>query len=134
MDIVVQIYFPFKPELFKNRKSQKNCFFHQHRKILSTTGSILLSEHNHLELIITGENTSTGNGTEDVGTGTLEEGLGSLVLKDDAKCLHRALVLHGFTRGHHHSSADRVYRVRCKPGPVGDYPTESEASKETILK
>lgn len=50
----------------------QGLFFHHPRR-LATTRAILLAQHNELELVIASEYTSACNGTEDVGTCTLEE-------------------------------------------------------------
>lgn len=62
---------------------------------LAPTGTVLLSEYDDLKLVVTSKHTSTGNGTEYVGTGTLEERLGTLVLQYLGEGIKRALVLNG---------------------------------------
>lgn len=46
-------------------------------------------------MVVDGEHTSTGNTTEDVGTGTLEERLDTLGLDDLLEGIDRRLVLDG---------------------------------------
>nr|GMC89203.1 hypothetical protein BN1708_000269 [Ipomoea batatas] len=73
---------------------------------LGTARSILLSENNHLKLIIAGEHSGAGNGTQDVGTGALEERFRALLLQD----------------------------LRSKPSSIGDEPSQGKASEEAILQ
>ena len=91
-----------------------------------------LAEEEDLELIVDGEHTSTGNTTENVGTGTLEEGADTLLGDNLAGGIERALVLDGLTRGHHHSSTNGVKRVGGDTGTSGDAPTEEERGKEVV--
>jgi len=93
-----------------------------------------LAEEQDLELIVDGEHTSTGNTTEDVGTGTLEEGLNTLVGDDLSEGIERALVLDGLAGSHHHATTDSVERVRGDTGGGGDAPAESERGKEVGLE
>lgn len=93
-----------------------------------------LAEHQDLHLIVDGEHTSTGNTTEDVGTGTLEERLEALLGDDLATSIEGRLVLDGLTRSHHHTTTDGVQRVRGDTGASGDGPSESEGGKEVTLK
>ncbi len=91
-----------------------------------------LSEHKHLELVVDGEHTSTGDTTQNVSAGTLEERLDTLLGDDLAEGVERALVLDGLTRGHHHSSAHGIKRVRGNTGSSGDAPAEREGSQEVV--
>jgi len=61
------------------------------------TGTTLegLAEHEQLGLVVDGEHTSTGNTTEDVSTGTLEERLDTLLGDDLATSVDGRLVLDG---------------------------------------
>ena len=54
-----------------------------------------LAEHEHLGLVVDGQDTSTGNTTEDVGTSTLEERLDTLLGDDLATSVDGRLVLDG---------------------------------------
>jgi len=92
----------------------------------------LLAEDKNLELIVDGEDTSTGNTTEDVGTGTLEERLDTLLGDNLPEGIEGGLVLDGLTRGHHHATADGIKRVRGDTGTGGDAPTESERGEEVV--
>lgn len=89
-----------------------------------------LAEEEELELIVDGQHTSTGDTTQDVGTGTLEEGLDTLLGNDLLEGIGGGLVLDGLTRGHHHTPTDSVKRVRGDTGTGGDAPTEEERSEE----
>lgn len=93
-----------------------------------------LAEEDDLELIVDRQDTSTGDTTEDVGTGTLEERLDTLLGDDLAGGIHGTLVLDGLTRGHHHATTDGVKRVRGDTGTGGDAPTESERGQEGVLE
>ena len=55
----------------------------------------LLAEHEELDLVVDGEHTSTGDTTEDVGTGTLEERLDTLLGDDLLASVEGRLVLDG---------------------------------------
>lgn len=101
---------------------------------LGSTGTILLSQHKHLKLVITSKHTGTSNCTKNVCTSTLEERFRTLILKDLIECIQGTLVLHGFTWCHHHSSADCVNWIGGEACTVCDNPTKSKASEETILK
>ena len=61
------------------------------------TGStlVLLAEDDELGLVVDGQDTGTGNTTEDVGTSTLEEGLDALAGDDLATSVDGRLVLDG---------------------------------------
>ena len=122
------------------RPESRNLVLHHHHLLLhpqvySTTSLFEgLAEEDDLELIVDGQNTSTGNTTEDVGTGTLEERLDTLLGDDLAGSVHGTVVLDGLTGGHHHAATDGVQRVRGNTGTSGDAPTESERGEEVVLK
>ena len=61
------------------------------------TGStlVLLAEDDELGLVVDGQDTGTGNTTEDVGSGTLEERLDTLLGDDLATSVDGRLVLDG---------------------------------------
>ena len=65
------------------------------------TGStlVLLAEDDELGLVVDGQDTGTGNTTEDVGTSTLEEGLDTLAGDDLATSVDGRLVLDGLEVG-----------------------------------
>lgn len=94
----------------------------------------LLAEHEKLGLVVDGQDTSTGNTTENVGTSTLEERLDTLSGDDLAGSIHGVLVLDGLTGGHHHTTTDGIKRVRGDTGTSGDGPTKSERSQEVTLE
>jgi hypothetical protein len=94
----------------------------------------LLAEHEELGLVVDGQDTGTGNTTENVGTSTLEERLNTLGGDDLASSVHSTLVLDGLTGGHHHTTADGVERVRGDTGTGGDSPTKSERGQEVTLE
>lgn len=98
------------------------------------TGAALegLAEEKDLELIVDGQDTSTGHTTENVGTSTLEERLDTLLGHNLAGSIQGTVVLDGLTRGHHHTTSDGVERVRGDTGTGGDTPTEGERSQEVV--
>lgn len=55
----------------------------------------LLAEHEQLHLVVDGQHTSTGDTTKDVGTGTLEERLDTLLGDDLLEGIDGRLVLDG---------------------------------------
>ena len=94
----------------------------------------LLAEHDELGLVVDGQDTGTGNTTENVGTSTLEERADTLSGDDLAGGIHGTLVLDGLTGGHHHTTTDGVERVRSDTGTGGDGPTKSERGQEVTLE
>jgi hypothetical protein len=58
----------------------------------------LLAEEDQLDLVVDGEHTSTGDTTEDVGTGSLEQRLDTLVGHDLVEGVEGGLVLDGLRR------------------------------------
>ena len=92
-----------------------------------------LAEEEDLELIVDGQDTSTGDTTEDVGTGTVEEGLDTIGSNNLAGGIEGVLVLDSLTRGHHHATTDGVKRVGSDTGTGGDAPTEEEVGEEVAL-
>jgi hypothetical protein len=93
-----------------------------------------LAEEEDLELIVDGQDTGTGNTTEDVGTGTVEESTDTVLGDDLATSVEGTLVLDGLTGGHHHATTDGVKGVGSDTGSGGDAPTESEGGKEVVLE
>jgi hypothetical protein len=85
-------------------------------------------------LIVDGQDTSTGDTTENVGTSTLEERLDTLLGNDLTSSIHGRLVLDGLTRSHHHTTTDSIQWVRSNTSTSGDTPSEKEGSKEVTLK
>lgn len=100
------------------------------------TGTTLegLAEEEDLELIVDGEDTSTGDTTENVGTSTLEERLDTLLGDDLGSGIEGRLVLDGLTGGHHHATTDGVKGVRGDTSGGGDAPAESERGEEVVLE
>jgi hypothetical protein len=93
-----------------------------------------LAEHQDLHLIVDGQDTGTGDTTENVGTCTLEERLEALLGDDLATGIEGRLVLDGLTGGHHHTTTDGVQGVGSNTGTGGDTPSEKEGGKEVTLK
>jgi len=104
--------------------------------LMSLTASIteFLSEDEDLQLIITSQDTSTGNGTENIGTSTLEEGFNTFLFDDHIEGLEGARVLNSLSRGHHHTTTDSINGIRSKTSTNGDTPSEHEVGKEVIFK
>jgi hypothetical protein len=101
---------------------------------LSGSTRVDLSEHELLELVVEGQDTSSGDTSENVGSGTLEERLDTLLGDDLGSSVDHGLVVDGSTGSHHHSSSDSVEGVRSETGTGGDSPTEKEGGKEVTLK
>jgi hypothetical protein len=112
---------------------------HPEHQYINNTGDrqtygVDLAEHELLHLVVEGQDTGTGNTSKDVGTGSLEERLGTLLGNDLGSSVEHGLVVDGSTGGHHHSSSDSVERVRSETGTGGDTPTEEERGHEGSLK
>jgi len=98
------------------------------------TYGVDLAEHELLHLVVEGQDTGTGNTTEDVGSSTLEERLNTLLGDDLRTGINHGLVVDSTTRGHHHTTTDSVKGVRSETGTGGDTPTEEEGGKEVTLE
>jgi hypothetical protein len=85
-------------------------------------------------LIVDGQDTSTRDTTENVGSSTLEERPDTLLGNDLAGGIEGGLVLDGLTRSHHHTTTDSIERVRGNTGTGGDTPSESEGGEEVTLE
>ncbi|KAH3663715.1 hypothetical protein OGAPHI_005116 [Ogataea philodendri] len=94
----------------------------------------LLTKQNHLQLVVHGDNTSRSNTSQNVSTGTLEQGLNTTSSNDLGESIETVLVLDGLTRGHHHSSSDSVQWVSSSRSTSGNSPTKQEGSNEAALK
>ncbi len=136
---------PHTPRLLLSRPFR--CFFHHLDTSSTTFWGIgegvrrltrstleLLAEHDKLGLVVDGQDTGTGNTTENVGTSTLEERADTLGGDDLASSIHSSLVLDGLTGSHHHATTDGVKRVRSNTSTSGDSPAESEGSQEVTLE
>jgi hypothetical protein len=93
-----------------------------------------LAEHQDLHLIVDGQDTSTGDTTENVGTCTLEERSETLLGDDLATSIEGRLVFDGLTGGHHHTTTDSVQWVRSNTSTSSDTPSEKEGGKEVTLE
>jgi len=93
-----------------------------------------LAEDEDLELVVEGQDTSTGDTTENVGTSTVEEGLDTVGGNDLAGSVEGVLVLDGLTGGHHHATTDGVKGVGSDTGSGGDTPTKGERGEERVLE
>ena len=81
-----------KPSNTKRSRSSPSNWGRKSRE-LAAAWSVLLAKNNKLQLVVSREDTSTSNGSEDVGPSTLEERLGSFVLQDLVEGVQWALVL-----------------------------------------
>lgn len=79
---------------------------------MSLNNLVLLTEHPDLEEIITRQDTSTGNSTEDVSTSTLEERLSTFLGNNLTESVERRVILDSGTRGHHHTTTNGINGVR----------------------
>lgn len=85
-----------------------------------------------LHVVEADEDEGSAETTEDVGTGTLEEGVDTVVLEDLGSAVEGSRVLGlGGTRGHHHAATDGVEGVGDETSDDGDGVTEGEAGEET---
>ena len=85
-------------------------------------------------MIVDGQHTGTGDTTEDVGSGTLEQRLDTLLGDNLATSVEGRLVLDGLTRGHHHATTDGVQGVGGDTSTGGDGPSEHEGGGEVTLE
>merc|ERR1719154_774204 len=84
-----------------------------------------------LELVESGQDTGSGDSSQDVGSGSLHQRHESLVLEDLRSAVQGALVLDCTTRGHHHSPSDGVNGVGHESSSDGDSPAEEEGERDT---
>lgn len=101
---------------------------------LSGSTGVGLAEEDDLELIVSGQDTGTSDGSQHICSGALEEGLVALLLDDLVEGIEGRLVLDGLTGGHHHSSADGIDGVGSKTSQVGNTESENEGGKERALE
>jgi len=101
---------------------------------LSGTTGVDLAEDELLEFVVHGQDTGTGNTSEDVGTRTLEEGPDTLLGDDLGTSVEHGLVVNGTARSHHHTTTDSVQGVRSETGTGSDRPTEEERGQEVTLE
>ena len=86
-----------------------------------------------LEGIEAGEDTSAGNSSEDVGTGSLHQGHEALVLHDLREAVDGSLVLDGGSGGHHHTTTNGVDGVGHQARSNGDTVTQAEGQKKSSV-
>jgi len=86
-----------------------------------------------LELVETGQDTSTSDTTEDVGASALHHGHEALVLEDLHTAVDGALVLDGSAGGHHHTTPDGVDGVGHEAGADGYTPTQEEGQEQRLV-
>lgn len=98
------------------------------------TSRVDLAEHDLLKLVVEGQHTSTSNTTENVGTSTLKQGLGTLLGDDLRAGIEHGLVVDSSTGSHHHTTTDGVQRVRSQASTNGNTPPKTERGKEGTLK
>merc|ERR1719309_1761336 len=79
-----------------------------------------------LELVKSSQHTSTGNTSENVGTGSFHHGHEPFSLHNLDSTVNGALVLNSTTRGHHHASSDGVNGIGHKPSSNGNTPAKKE--------
>lgn len=93
-----------------------------------------LAEEELLELVVARKDTGTSDTTEDVGTSTLEERPGALGGNDGLGGVEHVLVVGLGAGGHHHTTTDRVERVRSETSTSGNSPAEEERGPELTLE
>lgn len=96
------------------------------------TSTYDLSEEELLELIVHGEDSGSGDTTEDVGSGTLEERGDTLGLDDLPAAVDHAVVVDLLSRGHHHATTDGIERVGSDSGTGGDSPSEGDCEQRGL--
>lgn len=82
------------------------------------------------ELVEARQDTSAGDTSQNVGTGSLHERHEALLLHDLGETVPRALVLLGLTRGHHHTTSNGVDRVRDETRRDRDSVAEREREQQ----
>ena len=92
------------------------------------TSRVDLAEHDLLQFVVEGQHTGTSNTTENIGTGTLEERLGTLFGDDLRAGVEHGLVVNASTGSHHHTTTDGVQWVRSQTSTNGDTPSETKGS------
>ena len=86
-----------------------------------------------LELVEASEDTSSGNSSQDVGSGSLHQRHEALVLDHLAEAVDGSLVLDSAARGHHHPPPDGVDGVGHQPGSDGDSPAQEEGESHSCV-
>merc|ERR550525_253392 len=79
-----------------------------------------------LELVKTCQCSCSSHSSQDVGSRALEKRGNALILQNLHRAVHGARVLHRLTRGHHHSTTNRVNRIRCDSRGHSDSISQSE--------
>lgn len=87
-----------------------------------------------MDVIVTGDGTSTGNTSEDISTSTLEEGEGTFLGDNLLGTIDGTVVLDGLTGGHHHSSSDGIDGIRSQTSEDGNGPANTEVNVEVVLQ
>jgi len=82
------------------------------------------------DFVSTGEDTSTGNTTEDVGTSTLHQGHESFRFQDLDTAVKGGFVVDTSSGGHHHATTDGINWVGSKTRDNSDSPAQSKGSEE----
>jgi len=85
------------------------------------------------EDVETGQDTGTGDTTEDVGAGTLHEGHETFAGDDLLRAIDGTVVLDSGATGHHHASSDGIDWVGHDTGDNGYTPTEEETEKSRAV-
>jgi len=138
LSIRINLYgFPPIKSLYSNLydKNQINKINIEYKYIQAQSCCLeLLTEEDNLQLVVHGDNTSTGNTSQDVSTATLEQGSNTLSGNNLLETVESTVVLNSLTRGHHHSSSDSVQWVRSSGSTSGNSPTQQERSQERTLQ
>merc|ERR1719309_1582021 len=83
-----------------------------------------------LELVKSSQHTSTGNTSENVGTGSFHHGHEPFSLHNLDSTVNGALVLDSTTRGHHHTSSDGVNGIGHEASGDSYSPAKKEGGKD----
>ena len=82
------------------------------------------------ELVEAGQDTSAGDTSQNVSARSLHQRHEAFILHDLHETVHGALVLLGLTRGHHHTTTNRVHWIRDKTRRDRDSIAEREREQQ----
>merc|ERR1719474_1214628 len=113
-----------------------NAICSTHKSWKDSQGILLASSEcdiHLLELIKSGQDTSSSHSSQDVSSCSLHQGHESLVLEDLSEAIQRSIVLNSTTRCHHHSSSNGVDGVGHEPSRDSHSPTKEEGKSHSSI-
>merc|ERR1719474_2412855 len=113
-----------------------NAICSTHKSWKDSQGILLASSEcdiHLLELIKSGQDTSSSHSSQDVSSSSLHQGHESLVLEDLSEAIQRSIVLNSTTRGHHHPPSDGVDGVGHEPSRDGHSPSKEEGKSHSSI-